>query len=304
MLISLLSISLALVLDWLLGEPRRYHPLVLFGHFAKQIEHRFNHALQPNSRRFLYGVCAWCMVVLPLTFAGYLLSSLPYFGTVFPIIVLYFCIAHRSLYDHIKPISHALTQGNIDEAKHYTSYIVSRDAAHIEVEKASIESVLENGNDAIFGALFWFILLGAPGAILYRLANTLDAMWGYKTPQFLYFGKAAARIDDLLNLIPARLTALSYALIGQTRLALHCWFNQAKTWDSPNAGPVMAAGAGALNIALGGEAIYHGKVHQRPRLGSAIPAHHADIPRALTLVSKSVGLWLLVFAVLTGVSYA
>ena len=156
-----------------------------------------------------------------------------------------------------------------------------------------MESTLENGNDAVFGALFWFILFGGAGAVLFRLANTLDAMWGYKTGRFLRFGWAAARIDDVLNYLPARLTALSYALFGQTRRALACWRVQAPLWESPNAGPVMAAGAGSLGLALGGAAIYHGEREERTVLGEGRAPCAEDIGRALALLRRSTGLWLL-----------
>ena len=116
-------------------------------------------------------------------------------------------------------------------------------------------------------------------------------MWGYKTPRYLKFGWAAARLDDVLNFIPARLTALSYALLGRTRSALACWRTQAAAWDSPNAGPVMAAGAGALGVQLGGAAVYHGRTEVRPPLGQGAAPHGADIARALSLVRHGAGLW-------------
>jgi adenosylcobinamide-phosphate synthase len=160
------------------------------------------------------------------------------------------------------------------------------------VAAAAVESVLENGNDAVFGALFWFLVAGAPGVLLFRLSNTLDAMWGYRTPRYLYFGWAAARFDDVLNFVPARLTALTYALIGSTGAALRCWRLQARAWESPNAGPVMAAGAGALGLGLGGGAYYHGEWEERPPLGVGSPPDAGSIRAALKLVRSGVVLWL------------
>ena len=117
-------------------------------------------------------------------------------------------------------------------------------------------------------------------------------MWGYRTPRYLRFGWAAARIDDVLNWIPARLTAASYALLGDTRVALRCWRDQAPRWDSPNAGPVMAAGAGSLNVLVGGPAVYHGTLEQRPVLGAGAPPRAAHIDAALQLVERTTLLWL------------
>ena len=148
--------------------------------------------------------------------------------------------------------------------------------------------------DAIFGALFWFAIAGGPGALGFRLANTLDAMWGYRTPRYLRYGWAAARIDDVLNWIPARLTAASYALLGDTRTAWRCWREQAPRWDSPNAGPVMAAGAGSLGVQLGGPARYHGEWETRPALGCGMAPSAQHIKAAWRLISRSMWMWLLV----------
>ncbi|MBS1224625.1 MAG: cobalamin biosynthesis protein, partial [Proteobacteria bacterium] len=178
--------------------------------------------------------------------------------------------------------------------------IVSRDTADLDEEqisRATVESVLENGCDAIFGALCWFVLAGAAGATLYRLANTLDALWGYRTPRYRDFGWAAARLDDGLNWLPARLTALSYVAMGtKPALAWRCWREQAPNWKSPNAGPVMAAGAGALGLALGGPARYHGEWQQRPALGEGLAPRAEDIGRAVALVRRALWLWLGVIA--------
>jgi len=192
-------------------------------------------------------------------------------------------------------------------ARQMVGHMVSRDTQSLDerqVAAAATESVLENGNDAVFGALFWFAVLGAPGALLYRLANTLDAMWGYRTARYENFGWAAARIDDGLNYVPARLTAFSYTLLGQTRRAWRCWRTQAKLWDSPNAGPVMAAGAGALGVQLGGAAPYDGVWESRPDLGEGDLPDANAIRRSLALVRRSVVLWLVVAFLCGGLAYA
>jgi adenosylcobinamide-phosphate synthase len=148
------------------------------------------------------------------------------------------------------------------------------------------------------------MLAGAPGCMLYRLSNTLDAMWGYRNQRYHDFGWAAARLDDLLNYIPARLTALSYAYLGDTRKALLCWRTQAKAWKSPNAGPVMASGAGALGICLGGAACYGGNWQHRPQLGQGRLPEAGDIYRTLGLVRGAVGLWLNLLLTIALLSHA
>ncbi|WP_339648496.1 adenosylcobinamide-phosphate synthase CbiB [Halopseudomonas pelagia] len=293
----------AMLLDHWLGEPKRGHPLVGFGRLADVLESTFNRA---GSRR-LRGLLAWALAVLPLTLGAWVLASLPGIGWVFSLLLLYLAIGLHSLAAHAKPVSRALRQGNLLQARLRVSYMVSRQTDELDeqgVACATTESVLENGSDAVFAALFWFALLGAPGVVLYRLSNTLDAMWGYRNARFGQFGWAAARLDDVLNYLPARLVALTYAVCGRTRQALHCWRTQAPAWDSPNAGPVMAAGAGALNVSLGGPAVYQGALHQRPVLGAGPGAKDEDIDRAVRLVRQGVMLWLLVLMALWGVMHA
>jgi len=284
----------AVALDLCLGEPRRAHPLVAFGHFAQGIERR-----RYRDGRGA-GLLAWMLAVLPWTLLAALLQWTawqwsPWCGAALAALALYAALGLRSLGDHAVPIADALSREDLPAARTAVARIVSRDTAALDgnqVATAATESVLENGSDAVFAALFWGLLLGAPGAVLYRLSNTLDAMWGYRTARYGRFGWAAARIDDALNWLPARLTALTYALLGATGTALRCWRAQGGHWKSPNAGPVMAAGAGALRLQLGGAAPYHGQWQLRPTLGEGAPADAAGIRRALWLVRAGVALWL------------
>ncbi|MFB4392978.1 MULTISPECIES: adenosylcobinamide-phosphate synthase CbiB [unclassified Pseudomonas] len=292
MSIALLTLA-GVALDALFGEPQRRHPLVAFGNFAKRLEQRFNSAGRGWRS---HGVTAWCLAVLPLTLLALILSWLPRVGWIVDMLALYCALGLRSLGEHVLPVADALRRGDLDEARRRVGYLVSRETRELDepaVARAATESVLENGSDAVFAALFWFIVAGAPGVVLYRLSNTLDAMWGYRNERFERFGWAAARIDDVLNYIPARLVALTYAVLGKTRLALACWRKQAPLWDSPNAGPVMAAGAGALGVELGGPAVYHGELHERATLGEGPAADAEAIERGWSLVQRGVWLWLL-----------
>jgi adenosylcobinamide-phosphate synthase len=294
-----LTMATALVLDWFLGEPRRWHPLVGFGRVATALEARL------HADRRGRGVLAVALLVAPpVLLAAWLRARHPLGGLLLDVALLTFALGHRSLHDHARPIAAALAAGDEAQARALAARIVSRDPAVLEPAPATTESLLENGNDGVFGALFWFVVLGGPGALLFRLANTLDAMWGYRTPRYRHFGWAAARFDDLLNWPSARLTAVAYALLGGTREALRSWRTQAPHWDSPNAGPVMAAGAGSLGVTIGGPARYHGEWHERPRLGCGPAPVAADIERALRLVRRSVVLWLLAVAALEGLAHA
>jgi adenosylcobinamide-phosphate synthase len=301
---------LGVLLDMRLGEASRWHPLVGFGNLAIRLEKKLN----AGTHRLLRGALAWMLIVLPFVALTWGLTSwLAQFDMLIAFgvhaLLLYFCLGLRSLRDHTLPIARALMHDDLSQARTLTARIVSRDttqAKESDLAKAGVESLLENGNDAVFGTLFWFVIAGGPGVVLFRLSNTLDAMWGYRNPRFNDFGCTAARMDDVLNFIPARLTALSYTLLGNTRLAWQCWRSQAAAWSSPNAGPVMSAGAGALSISLGGAAVYDGEVEQRPSLGHGPAAGGKDIARAWHLVAKTTALWLAVICLISiaGAVYA
>ena len=301
---SLLICTVAVFLDRMLGEPKRFHPLVGFGRIANVLEARFN---RDGSGSRSAGGVALLLLLVPVIFAALLQWWLPgLLWLVVELAVVYLALGLRSLADHAEAVSEPLARGDLDRARAQLGRLVSRDVDTLDdrgVAAGAAESVLENGSDAVVATLFWFLVAGVPGVIAHRLVNTLDAMWGYRTARFQDFGWAAARLDDVLGWLPARLTALAYALIGNSARAFRCWRTQARLCDSPNAGPVMAAGAGALGLRLGGPASYQGKLRARPWLGEGA-APDADSPmHALVLLGRSVllllamawlgvGLWL------------
>jgi len=295
----LISLLVAVALDAVLSEPRRFHPLVGFGYYANRLEYGFGR----TRRSRLRGAFAWALAVMPWVCITALVVGLSE-GVLRALIegaVLYLAIGWQSLIRHAKAIYEPLSKNDLSAARDAVGMIVSRDTHELDqnaVATAATESVLENGADAVFAALFWFVLAGAPGVVCYRLANTLDAMWGYKSSRYIDFGWAAARIDDVLNFVPARLTALSYALSGRFAGGISAWRAQSGRWKSPNAGPVMAAGAGAIGVSLGGGAVYHGQWQERPVLGLKTDpqATAQSILRAITLVNRSLVLWLFMLA--------
>jgi len=319
-----LSVLLAFIVDYCCGEPRRWHPLIGFGNLASRLERLLNVSSSslpsssqgsvvlsqdfaqerlPRDARKLRWLGLWGWLVLVIPFAALVLwlqLQVSLYGyMVLSVVSLYVSVGWQSLRQHALAVVQGYNTEGIEEARHQVSRIVSRDSDSMDeaaVARATIESVLENGSDAIFAPLFWFLLLGPVGAVTYRLANTLDAMWGYRNSRFEHYGWASANIDDWLNYIPARLTAISYALLGNRSRALDCWSSQARDCVSPNGGPVMCAGAGALGIELGGGAVYHGQWQSRTVMGKGHTAAIADIERSVGLIDRTLALWLLVMS--------
>ncbi|MGJ3256095.1 MAG: adenosylcobinamide-phosphate synthase CbiB [Alcanivorax sp.] len=288
------ALLVGVMLDHWLGEPRSWHPLVGFGRLAMAVEKRLNRQGGVSA-----GALAVVITVVPWVLAAVvLLQVLPgWAGWGLQALGLWLVIGGRSLEEHGQTVIVPLRRGDLLTARQQVGRMVSRDTVDLDnegVARAATESVLENGADALFASLFWFALAGLPGALLHRLVNTLDAMWGYRTDRFERFGKVAARLDDLLGWAPARLTAISYALCGRFAAGLRCWQQQAGACDSPNAGPVMAAGAGALAVLLGGGAPYHGGWKDKPCLGEGKMASADSIAAAIALMQRALALWLVV----------
>jgi adenosylcobinamide-phosphate synthase len=296
----------ALLLDHILGEPKKFHPLVGFGNIANQVEKWLN---KPTNQSALFskinallGVLAWCLVTIPFCYLSYvLLAMLP---TSVQIIVeallLYLALGLNSLHLHAIQVFKPLNQGDLNTARHFTGYLVSRETHNLtadEMSRATVESMLENGHDAVIASIVYYLIGGIPLVILHRLANTLDAMWGYKNTRFNSFGFFAARADDILGFISGKICTLLYALQQPFLLALKNAYHQGNQYKSHNGGWVMSAGATVMKKTLGGTASYHGKTLNSPNLGidssltsSVMPE---DIPRSITLVRRAATLLIL-----------
>lgn len=295
-----LTLVLALLLDHILGEPTKYHPLVGFGYLTNKVELWLNKTSRQthvfSKANALRGALAWCILILPFCYLSYaLLILLPtHIQFLLEVIVLYAALGLNSLYAHANQVYKPLKQGDLSKARHYTSYLVSRETKDLsanDMSRATVESMLENGHDAVIATLVYYVIGGIPLVILHRLANTLDAMWGYKTTRFNSFGFFAARADDLLGFISGKVCTILYAMQKPFYQALKNAYQQGNQYKSHNGGWVMAAGATVMHISLGGKATYHNKITTSPILGLDLSEKTTvkvnDIPRSVTLVKRA-----------------
>lgn len=303
------TLVIALVIDHFIGEPNRYHPLVLFGNLANTLQKRLNKGTA--KQRFLKGILGWSVLVLPAPLIYILLMwILPtYLLFLINIYIVYWAVALNSLNQHGMQIYQPLSKGDLPTAQHFCSYIVSRDTSKLDsqaISRATTESMLENGHDGVTATLIYFVIGGAPLVIIHRLSNTLDAMWGYRNEQYNYFGKCSARMDDLLGFVSAKITSLLFAMIGlfnnTAKQAINNAYHQSRDYKSHNGGWVMASGATVLQVCLGGSAVYFGKTVVSPTLGEGETVQSEHIVSSLKLVKQAVLLWLLMVALWQGIS--
>ena len=277
-----LGLLLGYAADRAFGDPRRFHPVAGFGRTAAGLERR----TYADSR------LAGALHVVVLVGGTALLGSRAH-GTLATAVATWTVLGGTSLDRESATVQALLTDGRLVDARQRLTHLVGRDTSVLDapgVARAVVESVAENTSDAVVAPLVWGALAGVPGLLGYRAANTLDAMIGYHSERYEQFGWAAARLDDVLNLPGARLTAALAVLLGDDRAgAVRAWRRDAAAHPSPNAGPVEAAFAGALGLRLGGETVYPGRVEQRPVLGDGtVPGVH-DVTRARSL-ARRVGL--------------
>jgi adenosylcobinamide-phosphate synthase len=278
--------------DQLLGDPRRGHPVAVFGRAAGAVER----ALWRDHRGWgaLHAlVCAGGAVALGAVAASAVRSSRTA-SVALTAAATWSAVGGTSLAREARAVGRALDAGDVEAARARLPHLCGRDPEALDpdgIARAVVESVAENTSDAVVGALVWGAVGGVPGLLGFRAVNTLDAMVGHKSPRYRRYGWACARLDDLAGWPGARLTAVLATLAGgDPRGAVRAWRADAGKHPSPNAGPVEASFAGALGVRLGGTLSYGGRVEHRPVLnGGGRPVAVPDIERAVRL-SKRVGL--------------
>lgn len=292
----------ALAIEGLFGWPdaldrRIGHPVRWFGTAVAWVDARTNRVGAPRRRRIIVGGLAAVALTGLFTGAGATIACLlpdNAVGFAVSAIVASTLVASHSLHRHVAAVGIACERSGTEAARTALSRIVGRDTAALDDEgiaRAAIESLAENTSDGVTAPLFWGAIFGLPGLFGYKAINTLDSMIGHRNARHEAFGKVAARLDDLVNLIPARLTGLLYAACAISRLSFATMIRDASKHRSPNAGWPEAAMAGALGIRLSGPRLYGGKVVQEPWLnGPARDPSMRDLPRALALYRRLVAM--------------
>jgi adenosylcobinamide-phosphate synthase len=286
------AMAVGLALDALLGWPgglfaRIGHPVVWLGALIGALDRRCNRTGDAPWQRRVAGVAAALVVIALAAALGWAAQATVAFGwsRMFLLGILAWpFIALRSLHDHVAAVARPLEAGDVAAARTAVSMIVGRDPAQLDqagIARAAIESLAENTSDGIVAPVFWGALFGLPGIVGYKAVNTLDSMIGHRTVRHESFGWAAARIDDLLNFIPARLTGFLLALLSaRPQAAMACMARDARAHRSINAGWPEAAMAGALGVRLCGPRSYHGVLADEPWLNAS-----ARDPAAADLIS-------------------
>lgn len=271
----------ALLLDLLLGDPQGFpHPVRWIGWLIAHLDKILNRRQSPRVKLLLGAVMTFIVVSLTFFAARGVIWSATFIhswvGKAAAVILAYTVLATKSLHQESNKVLKALRENDLEKARRELSYLVSRDTANLdekEIVRGTLETIAENISDGVIAPLFYLFIGGVPMAMAYKAINTLDSMVGYRNEQYLYFGRAAARLDDVVNYIPARLTAVLIALASiplglKPMEALKSALRDGRKHNSPNAGYPEAAAAGALSIQLGGTNYYFNQAVVKPIIGT------------------------------------
>jgi adenosylcobinamide-phosphate synthase len=294
------AMAVAMVLDGLVGWPdslfaRIGHPVTWLGRLIEAFDTRWNRDKDAASVRRTAGIATALIVVALAGAFGWLLQAwlVPGWNQVFLLGFLAWpFVALRSLHEHVSAVARPMEAGDVESARSAVSMIVGRDPARLDeagIARAAIESLAENASDGIVAPVFWGVLFGLPGIAGYKAINTLDSMIGHRSERHEYFGWAAARIDDVANFVPARLTGLMFALAGgEPKAAIACMARDGSKHRSLNAGWPEAAIAGSLSVRLCGPRFYDGARADEPWLNErARDAKASDIALGLKLYVRA-----------------
>lgn len=283
------GLLLGVLADELFADPARAHPVAAFGSFAATVEHK----LYADSRESGAAFTALC--VLPLTLTAAVterkLRHRPRAKTLAIAVATWAVIGGASLRNIATQLGQHLDDGDPEQARALVPSLCGRDPDLLDaagMARATVESLAENTSDSVIAPLFWGAVAGLPGLLGYRAVNTLDAMVGHRSPRYARFGTASARLDDLVNLIPARLSALltlaaAPTVRGSAQGGWSAWRSDARRHPSPNAGCCEAATAGVLGVRLGGRTAYRGRVEDRPIMGFGREPDTRDITDGVRL---------------------
>ena len=305
-----LSMLIALCIDRLFGWPdflfRRFsHPVVGIGQLISFFERNLNKTGLSSSLRMAMGLLTLIFLMMGLTFLGFIIVlAIPAgpLGILVTSLLVWPFIAAKSLADHVEAVAEPLKTNDLPSARRAVSMIVGRNSDNLDsndIARAALESLAENTSDGVTAPLFWGVLLGFPGVLIYKLVNTADSMIGYKSERYRDFGWASARFDDLINYIPARLTSLIYAIISRNTLkVLRITLRDASQHRSPNAGWPETSVAASIGVKLSGPRIYDGIKTNDPWLNSdgRNPTGH-DLFSGLRLFDYF--LWAITFSLLS-----
>lgn len=313
----MLAVGLGFLLDLLIGDPHwLYHPIRLVGHLISGLEALLRHVFPKTEKGELTaGAFLLALTTGITTMAAwgllFLAGSLhPYVRFGLETVMCYQLLATKSLKDETMKVYTALRAGDIEGARYAVSMVVGRDTAVLDdigIIKAAVETVAENTSDGIIAPLLFLVIGGVPFGYFYKAVNTMDSMVGYKNERYLYFGRAAAKFDDVVNYIPARLSAvLMVCASGFLKMdAWNAWricVRDRYNHSSPNSAHTEAVTAGALHIQLAGNAYYFGKLYEKPTLGDADrPVEYEDIRRSNRLLYGTAVFALVVFLSVKGV---